>query len=72
MTNRIPLEYDLNVIALVKEATNERYVFLFDDDHARDTLRTLGRFASNPELSFSWYDAAKLSRQVRDRCDPAT
>ncbi len=25
----------------------------------------LGRYASNPELSFSWYDAAVLSQKIR-------
>jgi hypothetical protein len=25
----------------------------------------LGRHASNPELSFSWYDAAVLSQKIR-------
>ncbi len=43
----------------------ERYVFLFDDAHKAEVLRTLGRFASNPELSFTWYDAAVLSQKVR-------
>ena len=54
---------DINVLALVKG--EERYIFLYDDDHRSDALRTLGRFASNPELSFSWYDAAVLSQRVR-------
>jgi hypothetical protein len=25
----------------------------------------LGRYASNPELSFTWYDAAVLSQKIR-------
>lgn len=54
---------DINVLALVKG--EERYVFLFDDEHRSEALRTLGRFASNPELSFSWYDAAVLSQRIR-------
>ena len=54
---------DINVLALVKG--EERYIFLFDDEHRSEALRTLGRFASNPELSFSWYDAAVLSQRVR-------
>jgi hypothetical protein len=54
---------DINVLALVKG--EERYIFLFDDEHRSDALRTLGRFASNPELSFSWYDAAVLSQRIR-------
>jgi hypothetical protein len=54
---------DINVLALVKG--EERYIFLFDDDRRSEALRTLGRFASNPELSFSWYDAAVLSQRIR-------
>jgi len=54
---------DINVLALVKG--EERYIFLFDDQRRSEALRTLGRFASNPELSFSWYDAAVLSQRIR-------
>ncbi|HMO14678.1 MAG TPA: hypothetical protein PKD64_12770 [Pirellulaceae bacterium] len=54
---------DINVLALVKG--EERYVILFNDDQRSEALRTLGRFASNPELSFNWYDAAVLSQKVR-------
>ena len=54
---------DVNVVALVKGS--ERYVFLYDDSSRAETLRTLGRYASNPELSFTWYDAAVLSQKVR-------
>jgi hypothetical protein len=54
---------DINVLALVKG--KERYVFLYDDASRAETLRTLGRFASNPELSFTWYDAAVLSQKIR-------
>jgi hypothetical protein len=61
---------DINVLALVKG--EERYIFLFDDEHRSEALRTLGRFASNPELSFSWYDAAVLSQRVRQTPQEAT
>jgi hypothetical protein len=54
---------DINVIALVKGG--ERYVFLYDDNSREETLRTLGRYASNPDLSFSWYDASVLGQKVR-------
>ncbi len=54
---------DINVVALVKGS--ERYIFLYDDDNRAQALRTLGRYASNPELSFSWYDAAILSQKIR-------
>jgi len=58
-----PVSQDINVLALVKGA--ERYVFLYDDSSRAETLRTLGRYASNPELSFTWYDAAVLSQKIR-------
>jgi len=54
---------DINVLALVKGS--ERYVFLYDDASRAEALRVLGRFASNPELSFTWYDAAVLSQKIR-------
>lgn len=54
--------YAINVVCLVKR--DERYVFLYDDASRGATLRTLGRFASDPELSFTWYDAAVLSQEV--------
>ncbi len=54
---------DINVLALVKGG--EKYIFLYDDSQRTRTLRVLGRFASNPELSFSWYDAAILSQKIR-------
>ena len=60
---------DLNVLALVKG--EERYIFLFDDNHRCEALRTLGRFASNPELSLSWYDAAVLSQRIREAVEAA-
>ena len=55
---------DINVLALVKG--RERYIFLYEDSQRAEALRTLGRFASNPELSFTWYDAAVLSQKVRN------
>ena len=57
------MSQDINVLALVKGT--ERYVFLYDDGSRAETLRTLGRYASNPELSFTWYDAAVLSQKIR-------
>jgi len=54
---------EINVLALVKG--NERYIFLYDDASRKETLLTLGRFATDPELSFTWYDAALLSQKIR-------
>lgn len=54
---------DINVLALMKGA--ERYVFLYDNASCAETVRLLGRFAADPELSFTWYDAAVLSQRIR-------
>jgi hypothetical protein len=58
---------EINVLALVKG--NERYVFLFDDSNRTETLRQIGRFAANPELSFTWYDAAVMSQKIRQTAE---
>lgn len=58
------MEKEINVLALVKG--EERFIFLFDDQNRDETLRQLARFAADPELDFSWYDAAMLSRKIRD------
>lgn len=60
---------DINVLALVKG--EERYIFLYDDSNRAATLRTLGRYASNPDLSFTWYDAAVLSQKIRQQSKAA-
>lgn len=62
------MQQDINVLALVKG--EERYIFLYDDENRAETLRTLGRYASNPELSFTWYDAAVLSQKIRKAVGP--
>lgn len=54
---------DVNVLALVKG--EERFIFLYTDKNKAETLRTLGRYASDPEINFSWYDAAVLSQKLR-------
>lgn len=53
----------VNVLALVKDG--ERFVFLYDETSIASLLQTLGKYAADPELNFSWYDAAVLSQKVR-------
>jgi hypothetical protein len=55
---------EINVLALIKG--EERYIFLYDDNNRTETLRALGRFAADPQLSFSWNDAAVMSKKVRE------
>lgn len=58
-------EKKVEVVALVKG--RERYVFVYTEQNRTGILRTLGRYASEPDLSFSWYDAAVLSQKIRRR-----
>lgn len=57
------MQRGMNVLALVKDS--ERYVFLYDDESPAELLQQLGQFASDDELSFTWYDAAVLSQKVQ-------
>lgn len=57
------MERGINVLALVKDG--ERFVFLYDDVSCAQLLQTLGKYAADPEMNFSWYDAAVLSQKVR-------
>ena len=55
---------EINVLAMIKG--EERYIFIYNDENRIEMLRTLGRYAADPQLSFSWYDAAVMSKKVRD------
>lgn len=57
------MKQQMNVVALVKDS--ERYVFLYDDASSSQMLHTLGQYAADKELSFTWYDAAVMSQKVR-------
>ena len=53
----------VNVLALVRDG--HRYVFLYDDNSIETVLSTLSDYASDPELDFTWHDAAVLAQRVR-------
>lgn len=58
------MQKEINVLAMMKG--EERYVFLYDDKNRIETLRMLGRYAADPQLSFTWYDAAVMSKKIRE------
>lgn len=58
------MDKEVNVLAMIKG--EERFVFLYDDKNRVETLRMLGRFAADPQLSFTWYDAALMSKKIRE------
>jgi len=64
----ISMSATINALALVKK--NERYIFLYDDENRVEIMRRMGQFASDPDLSFNWYDAAILTQKVRQTPEP--
>ena len=42
----------------------EVFILLFDTPCQYKAHQTLGRWASNPDLDFDWYDAARMSERV--------
>jgi hypothetical protein len=52
------------LITLIKG--EECYMFLYSESNRTELLRLFGRFADDDQLSFSWYDAAVLSKKVRE------
>ncbi|MBR9704600.1 hypothetical protein GOV12_04255 [Candidatus Pacearchaeota archaeon] len=68
MKNRLGdnVEFKNNVNRISLRTGDELYRFVFYEDNISELLRTLGRYASNVDLSFTWYDAAVLSQKVRE------
>jgi hypothetical protein len=56
---------ELNVLALIKG--HERYVFIYDDASRGELIDTLRQWAADPQLSFSWFDAAVLTEKARQQ-----
>jgi hypothetical protein len=40
------------------------FVFLYESGHERETLRTAGRWAADPELPITWGDVTRLAARV--------
>lgn len=68
--NRI--EGDKYLLALARHDKTDVYVFIFSNtsEDRAGVLKSMGRFASDPDLSFTWWDAAVLSNKVRAMTNP--
>jgi hypothetical protein len=60
---------ELNVLALIKG--NEQYVYVYDDASRPALLDALRDQAADPNVSFSWFDAAVLTDKARDQAREA-
>ena len=47
---------------------DHRYVLRFDDTQPGriDAMRAVRDFASDPDLNFTWMDAAKMAKSIRE------
>jgi hypothetical protein len=61
---------EFNVLALLKG--NEHYIFVYDDDSRPSLVDVFRDHAADPQLTFSWFDAAVLTEKARQqaRQDP--
>lgn len=41
------------------------YILVYTDRTRHDALRTIGRWASDPEMTFNWNDAARMSVAIQ-------
>lgn len=49
----------------------ERYIVFYEKGKEVRAIRAFGRFAMNPELSFDWYDASVVSKNIREKTEKA-
>jgi hypothetical protein len=56
---------ELNVLALVKG--QERYVFVYDDHCRNELVDVFRQYATDPKLTFNWFDAAVLTEKARQQ-----
>jgi hypothetical protein len=60
---------EFNVLALFKG--NERYVFVYDDEAHEPLIDALRDLAADPNLNFTWFDAAILTEKAREQAQIA-
>jgi hypothetical protein len=49
-----------------RKPNGELYLFVYDDSTKPELLRTLARWASDPGLSFDWWDGAKVCMKLQE------
>lgn len=53
--------------AVATKIDGHYFAVMFDESTKHEAMRTLGRWASDPELpEFNWYEAARMSAKIRE------
>jgi hypothetical protein len=60
---------DFHVLALVKG--EHQFVYIFDEMGWDDLVETLCQQAEDPDIEFSWFDAALLSHRAKSQIESA-
>ena len=55
----------VNVLVVLK-ADGQKFAWAYTDDNYLEAIRSMGRCAANPEMSFTWRDAQRLTKKARD------
>jgi hypothetical protein len=55
----------INTLTLTKDG--QKYVWNYTDEYRDETLRQIALFAAHEELNLNWYDAAQLSKKIRQQ-----
>lgn len=56
---------EFNILALVKG--QERYVYVYDDESRAQLINAFRDHASDPQLNFTWFDAAVLTEKAKEQ-----
>jgi hypothetical protein len=55
----------INTLTLTKGG--QTYLWYYTDEYRDETLRQIALFAAHEELNLNWYDAAQLSKNIRQQ-----
>jgi uncharacterized membrane protein SpoIIM required for sporulation len=55
----------LNAVAIDRSDADGTYILVFRDSQVSQAICALGRWADNPKLAFTWYDAAVAAQMIR-------
>ena len=52
-----------------KDGEKHTFLFRYHEDRQEDALRHVGKMAMNSEIPFTWFDAAEVAQDMRNKYD---
>ena len=59
------MDESINVLRFIKDG--HTYIFRYTDSNRSDMLRWIASFAASEYVNLNWYDAAMLSKKIRQQ-----